>query len=580
MGFFACSSVAPAADNCDMGYTLLPRRRCRAVMPIRKTGSIMVAQRTARLSRARVHFKKTTFAPAFGLWAGLLSVLSVDTEPALSQAVAPPPDTAIPTIRMQRFDVHFETAESTEVSSVELWFTMDCGASWNRSELDPSWTRSPLPFVAPKEGLYGFFVIVNNQAGSSSLKPEAGTPPQQWCFVDWTPPLVQVHVAEKDKNFVSTRRIALKWTAYDTHLIDRPIALYYMFADQRLWVPIEQNLPNSGRYDWRVPDSVSGRLVLKLAVTDRGGHVVERFSEPLNIEAAKPAAASRPADPAPVAARTVAVANRPMETVVVEQTPPKPAPSSPVTVRSVAVERPESRQAELATHESVSIGQVDSPKRIPIEVRERRTFKQVEDVPAISVGRVPTTVKAAVEVAGTRAVAVERANQPVASRFSGDSARAKKLYEAGTWHRLRGEFAVATLRYREALQADPACHEARQDLAGLLYIQGKYAESAKTYGEVLSQAPNHRGALRGLALASVACRDYATAKGSLMRLVALDDADGQAWLDLGDVSFLVGDRSGARDFWTKAAGTGQSAEVVDKAQKRLATYPPLPLGAQ
>jgi tetratricopeptide (TPR) repeat protein len=156
--------------------------------------------------------------------------------------------------------------------------------------------------------------------------------------------------------------------------------------------------------------------------------------------------------------------------------------------------------------------------------------------------------------------------------------RAKELYEAATWYRLRGELPSARLRLQEALESDPTFTDARQDLAGVLLLQGNHSEAAKLYQEILAQVANHRGAMKGLALAAMAGRDYASARRVLTRLAAIDDADGEVWLNLGDVCFLAGDRQAAREYWTKAAPPGSNATAIaEQARMRLAAYAPLPL---
>jgi len=473
-----------------------------------------------------------------------MAVLGVAAVPLV--AIDPPDEATIPRIRDKAFEVHFQTDDATAIRSVEVWFTLDRGRTWARYVPDPPDRSSPVMFVAPKEGLYGLFVIVGNDYGASATPPTAGTAPQQWCFVDWHPPLVQLHVAAKEEGFDRTRRVVLKWTACDAHLTNRPIDLYYMTRDGGGWIPIDLQLPNSGRYDWRVPDEVGGDILVKLSVEDRGGHVVERFSERLDI----PVVVSSPSAPASsvrLAAPQRALANQAMFAATEARTPPTtrraetPAPSSRPTAS-----RPERRSTPI-------------PRR-PGSRPPRRVLAQDDSA------RSPTTVAAAV-------VAAES-----------DRGRAKRLYRAGTYYRLRGQhgqrgdLAIAALRFREALRADPDHPDARLDLAGVLLTQGKMSEAIEAYELLLAQSQNHRGALRGLALAMVRQRQYPAAKRYLMQLVGLCPEDGEAWLDLGDVCHQMGSVRAARDYWQKAGTLPNGADdVIARARQRLAAYKPLPL---
>jgi len=486
----------------------------------------------------------------------------------LVRGALPPPDAEVPRIGVREFHIHYQVAEPTDVRDVELWYTPDCGNTWLRYESESPQRSSPLSFVAPREGLYGFLVIVRNEAGASSPPPTRQTEPQQWCFVDWTPPLLQFHTVQKDAMFTASRRVLLRWTAYDAHLLDRPIDLYYLLADQPLWIPIEQHLPNSGRYDWRVPDSIGGRMIIKLVVADRGGHVVERFSEPLRIDAATPAA-SRPAEAIEVPTSSRVMANRSLEI-----TAPNVAPHESVHPKSDREVASSGKPTSVPVHTDrprASLGQSTPPHSEPFARAEPMRKER------ITPDR-PTTVKAEVVQADEADLSARAKEGPAASQPFIDTARAKKLHEAGTWYRLRGDPVMAALRFREALQADPGFTDALNDLAGVLYLQGNYAESANVFNTLLNQVPNHRGALKGLALALVACREYKSAERFLMQLAALDEGNAEAWLNLGDVSFLQGNRAVARDYWTKASTVDpNAAEVIDLARKRLAAYPVLPL---
>jgi tetratricopeptide (TPR) repeat protein len=150
---------------------------------------------------------------------------------------------------------------------------------------------------------------------------------------------------------------------------------------------------------------------------------------------------------------------------------------------------------------------------------------------------------------------------------------ATDLYRQGSWHLVRGQYAVAAERLREALEQNPDLLEARQDLAGIFYRQQDYDRAISEYEAVLSRNGKHESALYGAALAYVAKRDYHQSREMLTRLLAVDDRNAEAWLDLGDVLFMMGDVVNARGDWRRALKIDPTAqEIISKAQRRLELY--------
>lgn len=210
-------------------------------------------------------------------------------------------------IRSKQMELHYRLLDAEPGAQVQLWYTRDRGATWQASEFSDG-TANPAIFSAPAEGLYGFTLALL-VPGRVPAPPAAGSQPQRWVFVDYTPPLAQWDGVEAGDSFTRNRNLQLRWTAYDDHPLSRPIALSYQSSVDGQWQPIDSALPNTGRFDWVVPPEVGGQLSLKLTVTDQGGHVVERIYGPVAMERWMTAAsaATRPA---------VATSTRPAEALV------------------------------------------------------------------------------------------------------------------------------------------------------------------------------------------------------------------------------------------------------------------------
>jgi Flp pilus assembly protein TadD len=237
------------------------------------------------------------------LWHGCLLSAWVA---ALTWAATPPDTHQLPQVRSQTFEIEFQVNEAAlPLREVELWYTRDSGRTWQHYGPDDD-CQSPIHFAAQEEGLYGFFVVAVNDVGLSSDPPGADTQPQQWAFVDFTPPVVQLHPPRIGNNG-GLRVLHLKWTAIDAHLTSRPVELSYRLLPAGPWRTIASALSNTGRYDWRPDEEVTGRIMVRISVRDRGDNkseaaTVVNLDEALADKASDPldrAATTQPRDPPP-----------------------------------------------------------------------------------------------------------------------------------------------------------------------------------------------------------------------------------------------------------------------------------------
>ncbi len=212
----------------------------------------------------------------------LLIMSLMFSAPALA---SPPPDgSQTATVRSHTFDLAYQVDPvSLPLTDVELWFTTDDGQNWHLFCRDPD-AKSPVTFRCDQDGTYGFFLVLINAAGRSSAAPSATQEPQQWVLVDTAKPLVQIKqvrlvTLESDKQ----RRLAVSWAAYDANFSDRPVSMDYQIREKPGWHSIVTHLRNTRRFDWTVPDNVTGQLEIRLEVADRAGNVGVAVSNPIEM---------------------------------------------------------------------------------------------------------------------------------------------------------------------------------------------------------------------------------------------------------------------------------------------------------
>ena len=202
-------------------------------------------------------------------------------------------------VRSRSFALEYEVNDQAlPLDLVQLWYTTDRGKSWNDFVLDED-RQSPVVFEAPREGLFGFTLILTNATGPSGSTPQPGDTPQIWAFVDYTPPVVQLHPL-RQTSLLGQRVLQIRWTAIDAHLDSRPLTLEYRQPPDTVWRSVVGDpLANTGRFDWRLPETLLGSVAIRLTVSDLGGHRVnskEQVAE-LAVEVASEVAGVSTAQP-------------------------------------------------------------------------------------------------------------------------------------------------------------------------------------------------------------------------------------------------------------------------------------------
>jgi len=187
-------------------------------------------------------------------------------------------------VTSQVFDLDYEVNEAAlPLTSVRLWYTLNGGATWDFYGEDED-RHPPFGVLAPREGEYGFFLVMENATGASGPTPTPGSRPQVTVFVDYAAPLVQLQTPVQT-TALSQRILQIRWTAVDANFPARPIQIDFQCPIGGSWRQISPDpMANTGRFDWRIPADMDGSLALRLTATDRGGSRTE--SEVLTVELA------------------------------------------------------------------------------------------------------------------------------------------------------------------------------------------------------------------------------------------------------------------------------------------------------
>jgi len=199
----------------------------------------------------------------------------------------PANDTAVRMVNSRTFDVEYdlESVGPWGVSKVELWGTDDNGRHWQSYGVDPD-NRSPIRVTVPGAGTYGFRILVDGANSAGSPRPQAGDEPELTLLVDLQPPTAELTATELGQGNLSDH-LLMRWTASDTNLEPRPIALFYSSYPNGPWSTIASGLENTGSYTWRMERHVPGRFYLRLEARDTAGNLTN-FQTPSPISLSRP----------------------------------------------------------------------------------------------------------------------------------------------------------------------------------------------------------------------------------------------------------------------------------------------------
>ncbi|MDO4630644.1 MAG: hypothetical protein Q4C70_15800, partial [Planctomycetia bacterium] len=182
-------------------------------------------------------------------------------------------------------DYDVSTVGSSGVGRVELWGTLDDGQTWTYMAEDKDCT-SPVNLNLKSDGKYGFQILIFNGAGVGMERPQAGSAPQMEVVLDRINPRVQLYTIQLQAEFGD---LEITWGAEDLNLGTNPVLLSWSSSTEGPWramtsVPLE----NTGRFVWRIPDGVPGKVYIRLDVCDLSKNSTTLVTGPVVTDIMRP----------------------------------------------------------------------------------------------------------------------------------------------------------------------------------------------------------------------------------------------------------------------------------------------------
>ncbi len=164
-----------------------------------------------------------------------------------------------------------DTAGTMGVTRVELWGTSNGGGSWQRLSVDTD-NHSPILAAVPAPGDYGLKIVVETAGGIDPVRPRPGDRPEMLVRIDTTPPVAKLTGISQGTG-AHADHLMVQWQPAQSLATDEKASLAYSNHPSGPWVTAAANIPNNGRYAWRLARHLPRKFYVRLEVRDQAGNV-------------------------------------------------------------------------------------------------------------------------------------------------------------------------------------------------------------------------------------------------------------------------------------------------------------------
>jgi hypothetical protein len=148
-------------------------------------------------------------------------------------------------------------------------------------------------FLAEKDGLYNFIIVVENHRAASRKVPVKGDPGDIQVMVDTTKPAVKFATTPRvTSNGDRGAVVDIRWEAKDANIAPVPIKLEYSAvrldrpSEPGEWKAITPDwMDNTGQYSWSAPTAEAHLFLIRVTCKDRAGNEAKiETVTPVNVD--------------------------------------------------------------------------------------------------------------------------------------------------------------------------------------------------------------------------------------------------------------------------------------------------------
>lgn len=221
-------------------------------------------------------------------------------------------------VNSRRVALCYATAAQTTIDQVHVWVSTDCGRSWQRQP-DVRQFDDRVLCQTPADGRYDFYLVLENEAGTSAPPPQPGTRPHSRVIVDTTPPLMQIHACEPAVGEYDQPILRFRVSLIEEHQSTRGCRLFYRVSPTDLWQDGGEVCVTGDTAEWQPPEFDVAEVEVKLVAADQAGNRAVSSVFPVQLPRRERTPTTQPAPEQP---QPIALAADTLQTVIREPLPP------------------------------------------------------------------------------------------------------------------------------------------------------------------------------------------------------------------------------------------------------------------
>lgn len=243
-------------------------------------------------------------------------------------------------VSSRRFQLKYtiDDVGPSNISRIEVFVTRDGGRTWRKYDQDAP-KDGPCTVEVAEEGRYGFTLVAKSGVDLGDPPPRSGDVPQYWVEVDETRPVVRLVGVDVGRG-IDLGNLTVTWTASDRYLGPNPITISYAKSTEGPWIPAVSNLPNTGKYVWRMPgEGLPFQFYLRVEANDLARNTgMADTTAPVKVDLSTPKARVISAEVHPLGNTAPTPPTNPASTSTPTSNPPpfNPPPPPPAPEKSPA----------------------------------------------------------------------------------------------------------------------------------------------------------------------------------------------------------------------------------------------------